>query len=40
MCGEGAGHGESAKSLARTNPARAEQNADGHEYFYENTPAL
>lgn len=29
-----------AKNLARTNPARATDNADNHEYFAENTPAL
>lgn len=29
-----------ARSLARTNPGRAVQNADSHEYFAENTPAL
>ncbi|MBK9655119.1 MAG: hypothetical protein IPO66_06470 [Rhodanobacteraceae bacterium] len=28
-----------AKNLARTNPAKAVQNADNHEYFSENTPA-
>jgi peptidyl-Lys metalloendopeptidase len=27
-----------AKNLARTNPAKAVQNADSHEYFAENTP--
>lgn len=30
----------SAKNLARTNPTRATDNADNHEYFSENTPAL
>ena len=29
-----------ARSLARTNPNRAVQNADSHEYFAENTPFL
>jgi len=29
-----------AKKLARTKPARAIDNADSHEYFSENTPAL
>ncbi|MBS1795747.1 MAG: peptidase M35 [Acidobacteria bacterium] len=29
-----------AKSLARSNPSRAIDNADSHEYFAENTPAL
>lgn len=29
-----------AKNLARTNPKRAIDNADNHEYFAENTPAL
>lgn len=29
-----------AKNLARTNPKRATDNADNHEYFAENTPAL
>ena len=29
----------SAKSLARSNPAQAVQNADNHEYFAENNPA-
>ncbi len=29
-----------AKRLARTNPGRAVQNADSHEYFAENTPYL
>ncbi|CEL60424.1 peptidyl-Lys metalloendopeptidase [Rhizoctonia solani AG-1 IB] len=30
----------SAKSLAKSNPAQAIDNADNHEYFAENTPAL
>ncbi|CAE7161413.1 unnamed protein product [Rhizoctonia solani] len=30
----------SAKSLAKSNPAQAIQNADNHEYFAENNPAL
>ena len=29
-----------AKSLAASDPARALDNADNHEYFAENTPAL
>ncbi len=29
-----------ARNLARTNPKRAVDNADSHEYFAENTPAL
>ena len=29
-----------ARSLARSNPARAVNNADSHEYFAENTPSL
>ena len=29
-----------AKNLAITNPAQAVDNADNHEYFAENTPAL
>ncbi|KAH9486376.1 Peptidyl-Lys metalloendopeptidase [Psilocybe cubensis] len=33
------GH-SAAKSLATSNPARAVMNADSHEYFAENTPAL
>jgi len=34
-------YGQSAaKNLARTNPARAVDNADSHEYFAENTPSL
>jgi len=34
-------YGQSAaKSLARSNPSRAVDNADSHEYFAENTPAL
>ncbi|WP_342376489.1 M35 family metallo-endopeptidase [Myxococcus stipitatus] len=34
-------YGQSAcKTLANSNPARARDNADSHEYFAENTPAL
>ncbi|PVF91263.1 zincin [Serendipita vermifera] len=34
-------YGQSAaKSLATSNPARAIMNADSHEYFAENNPAL
>lgn len=34
-------YGQSAaKSLARSNPTRAVDNADSHEYFAENTPSL
>jgi peptidyl-Lys metalloendopeptidase len=34
-------YGQSAAaSLATSNPARAVDNADSHEYFAENTPAL
>lgn len=34
-------YGQSAaKSLARSNPSRAVDNADSHEYFAENTPSL
>ena len=33
-CGQSA-----AKSLALTDPARALDNADNHEYFAENTPS-
>jgi peptidyl-Lys metalloendopeptidase len=29
-----------AKNLAKTNPTKARKNADSHEYFAENTPAL
>ena len=29
-----------AKALAKSNPAHAVMNADNHEYFSENTPAL
>ena len=29
-----------AASLAKSNPAKATDNADNHEYFGENTPAL
>jgi peptidyl-Lys metalloendopeptidase len=29
-----------AKSLAKKTPNKAVQNADNHEYFSENTPAL
>ncbi|WP_245591965.1 M35 family metallo-endopeptidase [Cystobacter fuscus] len=33
-------YGQSAaKSLARSNPTRASDNADNHEYIAENTPA-
>jgi peptidyl-Lys metalloendopeptidase len=33
-------YGQSAaKSLAKSNPAKAVDNADSHEYFSENTPA-
>ncbi|AGC48417.1 extracellular protease [Myxococcus stipitatus DSM 14675] len=35
------GYGQSTcKTLARNNPANARDNADSHEYFAENTPAL
>ena len=34
-------YGQSAaKSLATSNPTRALDNADNHEYFAENTPSL
>ena len=34
-------YGQSAcKSLATSNPSRAVDNADSHEYFAENTPSL
>ena len=34
-------YGQSAaKALAKSNPANAVRNADSHEYFAENTPAL
>jgi peptidyl-Lys metalloendopeptidase len=34
-------YGQSAAaSLATSNPTRAADNADSHEYFSENTPAL
>jgi peptidyl-Lys metalloendopeptidase len=34
-------YGQSAaKSLASSNPAHAVENADNHEYFAENNPAL